>query len=669
MSHPSAIRNVSFVGHPSTGKTTLVDALAFRIGANARKGSPQDGTSLCDTEPEEQSRHHTLQLSVVSAEHDEKDWTLMDTPGYPEFITQAQAAIWASDLVVGVVSCASGASFNLRTKMLLAGRIGRGRAIVLTHLDGENADFDTLVHDLRDRLGEICVPVLLPNESGSGFNKVERTFLHPDSEWNQRLKDRVMDACTDEELMMTYLDDGKLTEEQLEKEMPHAISDGTLIPVLVCNPVSGDGVEEVYTFLKRFGPSPESGLVKDEEGNAVSLDPSGSLSGTVFATLADPHVGRICLARIHAGTITHSSHVGLADGEGDEKVGGVFRMVGKKHENLETGTPGEIVAFSKVEKIPTWAHFSQAGSPGAKMDVPTAPNPMVALAVEPKSRADEQKIGEALHKLVDEDPSLMLEQTADTHEMVLHGMSELHLQVLFERLSRRYGVEVTTHLPLISYRQTISKAVEAHHRHKKQSGGKGQFGECYLRLRPGIANDPVRFIDNVVGGAIPRNLIPAVEKGIREVCAKGIMAPGEVMGVEVELYDGKFHAVDSDEASFKSAGAKAFREGFESARPVMLEPLVRVEIHVPTDHAGAIFSDLTSHRRGHVIDQQTEAGGAITMIVAEVPKALMQTYHRDLNSTTKGEGTWSMSFVRFAPVPMSEQKKILSAQGEALIET
>ncbi|HIG87790.1 MAG TPA: elongation factor G [Planctomycetes bacterium] len=668
MSHPSAIRNVSFVGHPSTGKTTLVDAIAFKMGASARKGSPQDGTSLCDTEPEEQSRHHTLQLSVVSTEHDGKDWTLMDTPGYPEFVAQAQAAIWASDLVVGVVSCASGASFNLRTKMLLAGRMGRGRAIVLTHLDGENADFDSIVHELRERIGEVCVPVLLPNESGPGFSKVERTFLHDDSEWHKRLKDRVMDACTDDDLMMAYLDDDKLTEDQLEKEMPHAIADGTLIPVLVCNPASGEGIDEVYTFLKRFGPSPESGLVKDEEGQAVSLDSSGTLMGTVFATQADPHVGRICLARIHAGTMDHSTHVGLADGEGDEKIGGLFRMLGKKREALEIGTPGEIVAFTKVEKLPTWAHFSQAGAEGAKIEVPTAPNPMVALAVEPRSRADEQKIGEAMHKLVDEDPSLTIEQTKDTHEMVVHGMSDLHLQVLFERLSRRYGVEVDTHLPVVSYRQTISKAVDAHHRHKKQSGGKGQFGECFLRLRPATPNDPVVFLDKVVGGAIPRNLIPAVEKGIREVCAKGILIGGEVMGVEVELYDGKFHAVDSDEASFKSAGSKAFREGFENAKPVLLEPLVRVEIHVPTEDAGAIFSDLTSHRRGHVIDQQTEAGGAITMIVAEAPKALMQTYHRDLNSTTKGEGTWNMSFARFAPVPAAEQKKILAAQAEALIE-
>ena len=386
--HPSAIRNVSFVGHPSTGKTTLVDALAFQIGANARKGSPQDGTSLCDTEPEEQSRHHTLQLSVVSAEHDGKDWTLMDTPGYPEFIAQAQAAIWASDLVVGVVSCASGASFNLRTKMLLAGRIGRGRAIVLTHLDGENADFDTLVYDLRDRLGEICVPVLLPNESGSGFNKVERTFLHPDSEWNQRLKDRVMDACTDEDLMMTYLDDGKLTEEQLEKEMPHAIADGTLIPVLVCNPVSGEGVEEVYTFLKRFGPSPESGLVKDEEGNAVSLDPSGSLSGTVFATLADPHVGRICLARIHAGTITHSSHLGLADGEGDEKVGGVFRA--RSTRTWKPALQGKSWPFPRWRNSPLGRIFLRRAAPAQRWKCPARPTPWwlsrSSLSPEPTSK-------------------------------------------------------------------------------------------------------------------------------------------------------------------------------------------------------------------------------------------------------------------------------------------
>jgi elongation factor G len=287
----------------------------------------------------------------------------------------------------------------------------------------------------------------------------------------------------------------------------------------------------------------------------------------------------------------------------------------------------------------------------------------VALAVRPKSRADEQKIGAALHKLIDEDPTLALVNDELTHELVVHGMSDLHLSILEARLKRRYGVEIESSLPRIAYQETITKPVEAHYRHKKQSGGRGQFGECYIRMRPGAKGSGIQFVDKVVGGAIPRNLIPAVEKGIREVASKGVLTSSRVVDVEVELYDGKFHAVDSDEASFKMAGGRAFKEGFQKAGPVLLEPIMEVEIHVPASDAGAIFSDITSHRRGHVMDQSSEADGAVTIVKAQVPLATMQTYHRDLKSQTSGEGTYSMEMGDYAAVPVAEQQKVLAAQA------
>ncbi len=664
MTELSAIRNIAFVGHPSSGKTTLVDALAFKTGASPRKGTVADKTSICDTEPDEQDKGHTLQASVVWADWGERSWSFFDTPGYPEFRAEVQSAMFGADMVVGVVSCASGATFNLRTKMKTAADMGRGRAIVLTHLDGDNADFDATMLELRSRVGETCVPVLLPDQSGPGFSAVRRTILDPESDWCGRLKDRVMDACEDEELLNAYLETSELSEEQLDSLMPTAITKGSLVPVLICNPVNEIGLMKTLEFLKRFAPSPEHLPTKNADDEEIAADPSGPLIATVFNVKADAHVGKICLARIHSGSLGAHDVVHGADGDKGEKLGGLFRMVGKKREPIESAGPGEIVAFSKVEKLPVWAPFSKPGSDPVQVQSPRSPIPMVALAVVPKTRADEQKIGEALTKLAAEDPTFTIEHATETHELVVHGMSDLHLAVMLERMRRRYGVDVDTHVPRILYRETITKKVsEGHHRHKKQSGGRGQFGECYVRLKKLESGEGIQFNDAVVGGSIPRNLIPAVEKGVREVASQGILTRGKVVDIEIELYDGKFHAVDSDEASFKMAGGRAFRDGFEKAGPVLLEPVMDVEIHIPSDHAGTIFSDVTSHRRGHVLDQANEGDGAITVIKAQVPLSMIQTYHRDLKSQTAGEGSFSMSFSHFAPVPSAEQAKVLAEVG------
>ncbi len=663
MTNLASIHNIAFVGHPSSGKTTLVDALSHLIGASARKGSVADKTSICDYEPEEQEKQHTLQTAVVSGQWEGKSWTLFDTPGYPEFVSEVQGAMFGADLVVGVVSCSSGATYNLRTKMQSAEILARGRAIVITHLDGENADFEQTVMDLRESIGEVCVPVLLPDASGADFSSVRRTVNDPESDWCQRLKDRVMDACEDEELLMEYLENQELSEDQLHDLMPAAIAKGSVIPILVCHPESGLAVENVLKFLNRFAPSPGNLPMQNADGENIDPDPSATLSGTVFNAKSDAHVGRVCIARIHQGTLKTADLVGVTSGEKGEKLGGLFRMVGKNRENVDSAGPGEVIAFSKVDHIPIWGDFSSGGDP-VNVRKPMLHTPMVALAVVPKSRADEQKIGEALNKLVSEDPTFSLEHAKDTHELVIHGMSDLHLQVMLDRLKRRYGVEVETSIPKITYHETVTRPSEGHHRHRKQSGGRGQFGECFIRLKPRERGAGMIFTDAIPGGSIPRNLIPAVEKGIHEAAAGGILTNGKVVDVEVELYDGKFHAVDSDEGSFKMAGGRAFRDGFEKAGPVLLEPVMELDIHIPTDMAGTVFSDLTSQRRGHVHDQTTEPDGAHTLIKAEAPLAMVQTYHRDLKSQTAGEGSFAMRFSHFAAVPSSEQAKVLAAIGK-----
>jgi len=659
-----AIRNVAFLGHPSSGKTSLVDALAFHLGANARKGTVADKTSIVDTEPEEQERQHTLQMSCVHAEKNGRSWNLLDTPGYPEFVADTQAAIWASDIVVGVVSCGSGVTFNLLNKMKAAAEQGRGRAIVVTHLDAENADFDALVAELRAKVGEICVPVDVPDQSGPGFSQTTTVRSDPSNEWRKRLMDRVMDACEDEALLETYLETEELSDDQVKEALPKAIAQGSVVPILIANPVNDVGIARVADFLAAFAPHPGLYETRTVDGDVVALDPEGGVVAGVFAVRTDPHVGRICYTKLLRGTLHATDAITSKADEKGHKPGGLFHMVGTKRDNIDTAKPGEIVAFSKIDSAGYGDVISVHGGELVDVTLPAPPNPTISLAVEPKSRADEQKLGEALNKLSAEDPGFSFVVDQETHEMVMSGMSDLHLQVMEARMKRRFGVEIETHLPKISYRETISKPAEGHHRHKKQSGGRGQFGECYVRVKPLEKGAGIVFEDAVVGGAIPRNLIPAVEKGIREISDVGILTSSKVIDIEIELYDGKFHAVDSDEASFKKAGARAFMDGFHNAKPVLLEPMMEMIISVPTDDAGTIFSDLTSQRRAHVLDQWNEADGSITVIKAHAPLSTVQTYHRDLKSQTAGEGSYTMRQVDYAQVPAAEQAKIVKEAGK-----
>lgn len=668
----SAIRNIAFVGHPSAGKTTLIDALAFALGASDRKGSVADKTSICDTEPEEQEKGHTLLMKSVHAVRDGHVYNLLDTPGYPDFVAEASSAIYGADMVVGVVSASNGVTYNLRKRMEAAAELHRGRVLVVTHLDDPNASFEGLIDKLQAAFGPQCVPVLKPDGAGAKFKSVLSVLTLPSSPWRQQLMDRVMDGCSDEKLLERYLETMVLSDAELHEHLPSAIEKGTLVPILVCNPASGLGVEQVLEFLREYGPSPATlpSFHLVEKDAPVELDPAGEVLGVVFNVRSDPHVGKVCLARILRGTLKASDHIaGPRSPEKGEKPGGLFHLVGgKRREAVDAASAGEIVAFSKVESLRLGESFSTAGHKAPAVRFPAPARPMMALAVHPKSRADEQKIGDALHKLEAEDPTFRMEQVAATHELVVHGMSELHLKVIEARLKRRYGVEITTTQPKIAYLETISKPADGHHRHKKQTGGRGQFGECYVRVRPGAKDSGVVFVDKVVGGSIPRNLIPAVEKGVRELCAGGVLLHSQVADIEVEVYDGKFHEVDSDEASFKIAGARALKDAFMKAHPVVLEPVMEVEVHIPSDSAGAVFSDLTSHRRGQVIDQTADGDGATTVVKAHVPLAMIQTYHRDLKSQTAGEGEYNMKLAHYAAVPANEQQKILAAIGKKHVE-
>ncbi|MEZ5978915.1 MAG: elongation factor G [Planctomycetota bacterium] len=659
-------RNVVFVGHPSVGKTTLVDALAFAAGGTDRKGSVGDKTSLCDTEPEEQEKEHTLQLSVVHARHGEFDWNFVDTPGYPDFEGEMIAGLFAADMAIVVVSCTSGVTTNLRRKVAQIQRSGRPMAIVVTHCEDENRTFESVVEDLRAAFGEVCVPGLLPELDGRRLTGVHRVMRDEASPWRRRLMDRVMDGADDEEAIERYLETQELDEDGLRKHYPSAIVNHCLVPILCANPETGVGVDELLAFLERAAPGPLKVQGYRSNGEIVDLAPDGDPVGVVFGVRTDPHVGKVCYARMLHGVLgAHDQVERVGDGAHGEKLGGLFVLVGgKSREAVGDAEAGSIVAFTKVEGLKVGDTFKRVGKKADAIDFPAMPEPLVSFAIDLKSRNDEQKIGPALTKLAAEDPTFRFRHDDLTHQLVISGMSELHLQVVESRLQRRFGIGIEMHPPRIAYRETIRANADASHRHKKQSGGRGQFGECHLRVKPGAEGSGVVFVDKIVGGAIPRNLIPAVEKGIREICNGGIMTHSRVVDVEIELYDGKFHAVDSDEASFKTAGARAFRAAFEKAKPTLLEPIMELEIHVPSDHAGAVFSDITSQRRGHVIDQESEGDGAVTIVRAHAPLALLQTYNRDLRSQTAGAATWSMKFHGYAAMPANEQQKVLSESAK-----
>ncbi len=662
------LRNLAFVGHPAAGKTTLVDALAHLCGFSARKGSVAERTSICDAEPEEQEKGHTLQAAFVQGDARGCRWTLIDTPGYDDFVADAHGAIAAADVVVGVHSAVGRPNYDFRRELERARALGKGRVIVVTHCDADNVDFDRVVDELDAAVGDLCVPFDHPDVTGPGFHAAPTIFEVDHHDWRRNLLDRVMDACEDEALLARYLETGALGDEELHAQIPRAIARGSLVPILACNPLTGVGVDAVLAFLAEFCPTPDMFVQRTADGSALPLDTSAPLCARVVLVRSDSHLGKLCTLKILSGSLTAGDALaGPRSPEKGEKPGGLFRLVGKRRRDpVESASAGEIVTISRFEGAGFGDVIVRAGEIAPVLEPIAQPEPVVSLALVPRARNDEQKIGEALRKLAQEDPTFLVEHDVDTHELLVRGLTEQHLAVVQARLARRFGVEVSSHPPRIAYRETVTRRAEGHHRHKKQTGGRGQFGECFVRVRPNPKGSGVTFTDSVVGGAIPRNLIPAVEKGVREAAAKGVLTHSQVVDVDLELYDGKFHDVDSDEASFKIAGARAFVDAFQKASPVLLEPVMELEVTVPTESAGAIFSDLTSHRRAQVFDQSTSADGEFTTIRAHAPLSLLQSYQRDLKSMTAGEGAFSMHLADYAPIPSLEQQRVLAnaARGE-----
>jgi len=684
---PEDIRNISLVGHGATGKTTMADLLLFKNGVGSRAGSVDDGTSVLDSDDEEKDRKSSVTSTVIHVERDGKRLNLIDTPGFPDFIGQVPGALRASETALLVINAGSGIEVNTRRTFAEAENAGVARMILVNKCDMDNIDVDELMSEIQSNLGQACVPLNVPVGISGNFSGVVSTLNIPSdvpgdvqmdpNDINQTLMDAIVEA--DEELMMRFLEGEELSADEVAGGVTKALIAGTLIPVCFASSKTDVGIEELQAALTAFCPSPAD--VERTAGDAtVSATADGPFVAQVFKTRIDPFVSKMSYLRIYSGKLGKDASVYNTRSDKNMKVGQLLEVQGGGQDPVDDASAGDIVALVKVEDLNAGDTLTVDGS-GIVMGEIEFPKPMVMLAVEPKSRADQTKISGALQKVEDEDQTFVITREAQTKELVMQGMSELHLQIVAERMRKRDKVEVVTKKPKIPYRETVSGAAEGHYRHKKQSGGAGQFGEVHFRISacpPDVDPDEFftkdrflnmrnvnydeklnyAFVDRITGGSIPNNFIPAIEKGVKERMEQGVIAGYQVQDVVCELFFGKDHPVDSNETAFKTAASMCFRNIFQESKPSLLEPIVSIEIMVPGDKLGDITSDLNT-RRGRM-EGMDGAPGGFQVLKAKIPLAEIMTYSRSLSSMTGGQGTFTYEISHYEMVPPQEQTKIVA---------
>jgi elongation factor G len=692
------IRNIALVGHRAAGKTTLADAMLFKAGAVDRRGSVEEGTSVSDFDEEEHHRKFSIDTTILNATHQGKFLQIIDTPGYPDFVGAALTALPAVETAVVVISAPAGIEVNTRRMFNEAGKRGLARMIVINKLDGDNIDFGTLLANIRESFGKGCALLDAPVGIGANFKGMVDVLNPPASAGDVAIdlataRGQLMDAIVevDEALMEKYLAEEPIQPDQLNAAIPKAMAAGSLIPILCTSARKDVGVSDLLDDIARYAPSPINGFVRKAkpkgDGEPVDLVPkeNGEFVGQVFKTINDKFVGNLSYIRAFSGRLTPENHlINIRTGT-DSRLPGLLRIQGKANAPITEVVPGDIFAVAKVEGL----HIGDTVSnlPNApQLPVQKFPLPMFGLAVEPKARGDEQKLSGSLHKIVDEDPCFRVSHDAATHELVISGTSQLHLDVVQNRLKRRYHLEIVTKEPKIAYRETIAATGEADHRHKKQSGGRGQFGEVHLRVYPldreihteeqllekfankskfekmrsahYHANHNFAFIDHIVGGTIPNQFLPACEKGCLELVERGALAGYPIQDVAVEVYFGKDHPVDSSEAAFKTAARMAFKKAFLAARPALLEPIVILEVTCPTQYTGSILGDLTTKRAR--VENQDSLPGNLAVITAKAPLAEVTRYQAQLNGITQGQGSFTMEFSHYDQVPGNVQQQIVA---------
>jgi len=680
------IRNIAICGHGSAGKTTLVDQLLVEAGAVKGNPSVDAGTSVCDFDEEEKHHKHSIEAALVHLDHAGRHFNLLDTPGYPDLVGQMIGALRAVETALIAVDAHSGIKVNTRRAWAEAGRAGCGRIIVLTKLDTDNIDFAGLVASLKETFGNGCIPLNVPVGLGESISGVVNTLTIPANidgavvdprPIHESLVESIIEV--DEELMERYFAGEMPSDEELSQLMAGAVAAGTLTPIVCVSAKKHVGIAELLDLLT-IAALPPSAVVRRAtlNGDEVTLKPDASapLAAQVFKTRIDPFVQRLSFLRVFAGTLKRDATVHTADARKGVKLGALLEVQGGATQPVDDAGPGEIVAVAKCEDLHTGTTVGDVQLPPI-----TFPTPMVGLAVAPKNRGDEAKLSGALHKITEEDRTIHLEHDPETKEMVITGMSELHLLLTKEKLKRRDHVEIETHEPKIPYRETVQIDADGSYRHKKQSGGSGQFAEIHARIYPFPEGaDPEQYasktrfpqlknlhyhkaanflwVDTVVGGTIPGNFMPAIEKGFLERLKTGVIAGYPVQNVCVEVYYGKDHPVDSNETAFRIAASKVFAEIFKKAKPALLEPVVNVHINVPADKVGDVSSDLAG-RRGQMVGMES-FGGSMTTVEAKIPLAEVTTYARILSSMTGGQGSFTMEFSHYDVVPGNIQQEVMS---------
>ena len=662
------IRTVALVGHGASGKTTLAEALLARARAIPAPGSVERGTTVSDFDALEKAWQHSLRASVLHLDTDSTRVHLIDTPGFPDFIGQAIGALDAVETAAVVVNAQTGIEMITSRMMGWAAERHLCRILIVNKIDAENVDVEAVLASIQTAFGKECLPINLPADGGK---RVVDCFFNPEgesdfssvSDAHRALVDQVVEV--DEELMSRYLEQGEIAAEELHAPFERALREGHLVPVCFVSARTGAGVAELLETLVRLAPNPAEGnaplFVKGRGDNAVEFrsqpDPKKHVLAHVFKVVIDPFVGRLGVFRVYQGTITKDTQLFVGDGRKPFRVGHLLMLQGGKQVEVERAVPGDIAAVAKVDEIEFDCVLHDSHDEDQISLEPLAfPTPMHGFAIAPKKRGDEQRISDVLHKMIAEDPTLKLEHDPNLNETVLRGLGELHLRSVFERMASQFKLEIETRPPRIPYRETVTLKAEGHHRHKKQTGGAGQFGEVFLRIEPLPRGSGFEFVDQVKGGTIPNQFIPAVQKGVEQVLTAGPIAGFPLQDVRVIVYDGKHHPVDSKEIAFVTAGRKAFLDAIEKAKPIVLEPIVNIEVLCPEDTMGDVAGDL-SGRRGQVTGTKSLQPGTLT-VDGQAPLSELDGYAARLKAMTAGHAAWTMTLSHYDPAPPNLQQQL-----------
>lgn len=665
------IRNVVLLSHGGAGKTSLAEAALFAAGVINRLGRVDEGNTTSDYDPDEIKRQISLNLALLPCQWRDTKINLLDTPGYLDFVGEVKAAIRVAEGAVVVVSAASGVEVGTEQVWAYSQEASLARLVFVNKMDRENADFLQTVSQLQSVFNANCLPLQLPIGAHNDFTgivdllsmkaftgdkaeegEIPSSMAEEVATWREKLVEAI--AEMDDNLIEKYLGGEELSQEELSKGLRQAVAEGKVVPVLAGSALKSIGIGMLMDAVSAFLPAPAEREVTAGD-DVIDQNQEAPLAALVFKTTADPYVGKLTYFRVYGGVINSNSHVWNVSRDGDERLGQLFMVLGKTQEPVERVVAGDIGAVAKLALASTGDTLGSQDKP-LKLASIKFPSPIFSQAVHPKTKADLDKLGTALHRLAEEDPTLRVHREADTNETVISGMGITQLEAAAEKMQRKFGVGVNLSLPRVPYKETITAPAEAEYKHRKQSGGHGQFGHVFLRLEPLPGGSASEFISKIVGGSIPRNYIPAVEKGVLEGTQEGILAGYPVVNIRTTLYDGSFHPVDSSDICFKIAGAGAFKRGMEAGQPILLEPIMNIRITVPNDFTGDVIGDMNT-KRAHVQGMNPEDG--VNIIDAKVPLAEILRYAIDLKSLTHGRGQFTTEFDHYEQVPTHLAQKLI----------